>query len=273
MRFRSTLALLPTLLIACAKEAPRPPGPNVVTIVATDYAFGMPDTLPPGVTTFQLANAGAEVHHAILVKLAEGKTLADFQAAGDKTPTPDWMSFPGSPAAIEPNDTANTTTTLTPGQYVLVCFVPSPDGVPHIAKGMARPFIVAGPAPAVAAAEPVADVTVTLSDYAFTLSTPLTAGKHTIRVENAGPQLHEISLERLDDGKSIADWSAWAQAGMKGPAPAKAVGGVIGPDKGAHAFFTADLKPGKYLLSCYVPDEKDQKPHVAHGMVQEITIN
>ena len=272
MQFRSTLALLPTLLVACTKEAPQPPGPNVVTIVATDYAFGMPDTLPPGLTTLRLANTGAEVHHSVLVKLAAGKTLADFQAAAETTPTPAWMSFPGSPGAIEPNDTSNTTMVLTPGQYVLVCFIPSPDGVPHVAKGMIRPFVVAGAAPAVAAAEPQADVTVTLSDYTFTLSQPLTAGTHTIRVENAGPQLHEITLERLDDGKSITDWMAWAQGGMKGPPPAKSAGGVIGPDKGGHAFFTTELKPGKYLLACYVPDEKDQKPHVAHGMVQEIEI-
>lgn len=272
MQFRSTLALLPTLLLACAKEAPQPPGPNVVTIVATDYAFGLPDTLPPGLTTFRLANAGAEVHHAVLVKIAEGKTLADFMAAAETMPIPDWMSVPGSPAAIEPNDTSNATTMLTPGQYVLVCMVPSPDGTPHVAKGMSRTFSVAGAAPAVAAAEPVADVTVTLSDYAFAFSTPLTAGTRTIRVENAGPQLHEITVERLDDGKSMADWTAWAQGGMKGPPPAKAMGGVIGPQKGAHAFFTIDLKPGKYLVSCYVPDEKDQKPHVAHGMVQEIEI-
>ncbi len=259
-------------IMACAREAPAPPPPNVVTIVATDYAFGLSDTLPAGVTTFRLANTGAEVHHAVLIKLAEGKTLADFQAAGGKTPVPEWMSIPGSPAAIEPNDTSNTTITLTPGQYVLACFIPSPDGVPHIAKGMVRTIVVTG-APAVAAAEPAADVTMTLSDYTFALSTPLTAGTHTIRVENAGPQLHEVSLERLDDGKSIADWSAWAQGGMKGPAPAKSAGGVVGPEKGAHAFFTVDLKPGKYLLACYVPDEKDEKPHVAHGMVQEITIN
>ena len=190
MWLRNSLALLPaTLLLSCAKEAPRPPGPNIVTIVATDYAFGLPDTLPPGLTTFRLANTGAEVHHAILVKIADGKTLADFMAAAETMPIPDWMSVPGSPSAIEPNDTSNATTMLTEGQYVLVCMVPAPDGMPHVAKGMARTIVVAGAAPAVAAGEPVADVTVTMKDYGFTFSTPLTAGTHTIRVENTGPQL------------------------------------------------------------------------------------
>lgn len=273
MRTRSILPLAAVVTIAaCAREA-APPSPNVVTIVATDFAFGMPDTLPPGLTTFRLANAGAEPHHAVLFKLAEGKTLADFQAAAESPKMPEWLTMPGSPGAIMPNDTSNATTTLEPGQYVLVCYVPSPDGTAHIAKGMIKPFVVAGAAAAVAAAEPQADIVVTLSDYAFAFSTPLTAGPHTIRVENAGPQVHEITFERLDDGKSIQDYMAWGQAGMKGPPPSHPVGGLIGPTKGQHAWFTITLTPGKYLLVCYVPDENDQKPHVEHGMIQEVTIS
>lgn len=272
MRIRSLIPLLAVAAVACArKEAPAPAGPNVVTIVATDYAFAMPETLPPGLTTLRLANAGAEPHHAVLVKLGEGKTLADFQAAV-MGPTPDWMTFPGSPAAIMPNDTSNATTQLEPGQYVLACFIPSPDGAPHIAKGMVRGFVVAGAAPVAAAAEPQSDITVTLSDYTFAFSAPLTAGTHTLRIENAGPQLHEIAFARLAEGKTMADYVAWDKA-PQGPPPAVPVGGVVGPTKGSHAFTTITLTPGKYLVVCHVPDEKDQKSHTEHGMIQEIVIN
>ena len=65
---------------ACTRPAPRAGGPNVVTITATDYAFGVPDTIPAGLTTFRLANQGKELHHASLVRLGQGKTVADFQA-------------------------------------------------------------------------------------------------------------------------------------------------------------------------------------------------
>lgn len=274
MHVRSILSIvLAGAIAACGRKDAAPAGPNVVTIVATDFAFALPDTLPAGLTTLRLANAGAEPHHSVLIKLAEGKTLADFQAAAASPTTPEWMSFPGSPGAIMPNDTSNATMVLTPGQYVVACFVPSPDGTPHIAKGMVKAFVVTGPAPTVAAAEPQADITVTMSDYAFAFSTPLTAGSHTLRVENAGPQLHEVSFERLHDGKTIQDYMAWNQGGQKGPPPSSPAGGVVGPDKGSHAFFSINLTPGKYLVVCYVPDEKDQKSHVEHGMIQEITIN
>ena len=37
-------------------------------------------------------------------------------------------------------------------------------------------------------------------------------------------------------------------------------------------YFTADFAPGKYGLICFLPDAKDGKPHLAHGMVREITV-
>jgi len=257
-------------LVACAPKATPPAGPNVVTVVAIDYAFAVPDTLPAGLTTLRLANGGQEPHHMVLMRIAEGKTLADFQAMVMDTKIPDWISFPGSPGAVAPGDTSTTTQELTPGQYVMACYVSSPDGKMHVEKGMVRPLVVTGTA--AATTEPQSDVTVTLSDYAFAFSTPLTAGQHTIRVENAGPQLHEITFERLNEGKSMQDFVSWAQNGGKGPPPGKAAGGLIGPTKGQHAFLSINLKPGKYLVLCYVPDEKDGKPHLEHGMIQEITV-
>jgi hypothetical protein len=276
MRTRAVLSVVSGLAAAaCARKQAPPPaaGPNDVTILATDYAFAFPETIPAGLTTLRLVNSGKEQHHVVLMRLAEGKTLADFQAVNMEAKIPEWISFPGSPGATQPGDTTATTQNLTPGQYVMACYIPSPDGQPHIAKGMMRPFIVKGPAPATVATEPASDVTVTLSDYTFTFSTPLTAGHHVIRVENAGPQVHEITFERLADGKSMQDFVAWGSGGMKGPPPTTAAGGLIGPTKGAHGFLDITLTPGKYIVICYVPDEKDHKPHFMHGMMQEITIS
>jgi hypothetical protein len=273
MRIRAVAALVACVaLAACARKPAPPAGPNEVTVTATDYAFAVPETLPAGLTTLRLANAGTETHHLVVMRLAEGKTLADVQAMKPEEKIPEWLSFPGSPGAIAPGDTSVTTAVLTPGQYVMACYVSSPDGTPHIAKGMVRPFVVKGPAPATPAPEPQADVSVTLSDYAFTFSAPLTAGTHVLRVENAGPQIHEITFERLADGKTLQDLMTWEQSGMKGPPPTTSAGGLVGPTKGQHAYLTITLKPGKYVVVCFVPDEKDGKPHMMHGMVQEITI-
>jgi uncharacterized cupredoxin-like copper-binding protein len=263
------------LLAACTPPKPAaPPAANVVTITATDYAFAAPDTIPAGLTTFRMLNQGREPHQAVVTG-APGKTFAELEAAMLKEgPIPDWLTFPGGPGVVMSGDSSINTANVTPGNYLIVCFIPSLDGTPHVMKGMYRRLVVTpAPAGAVLAAEPKADVTVTLSDYAFATSVPLTAGTHTIRIENRGPQLHELTIERLAPGKTLADWQKWIAGGMRGTPPATSAGGFTGPDKGKVGWLTITLTPGNYLLNCYVPDAKDGKPHFTHGMVQQITIS
>src|SRR5438552_8855785 len=107
----------------------------------------MPDTIPAGLTTFRLVNQGKELHHASLVRLRDGKTVADFQAGlaaamQSHTPPPSWMTFAGGPNAVTLGDTGVATETLEPGSYVFVCWIPSLDGVPHVMKGMLHPLLV-----------------------------------------------------------------------------------------------------------------------------------
>src|SRR2546429_1054852 len=101
---------------ACTQQPPRPAGPNVVTITATDFAFSMPDTIPAGLTTFRLVNQGEELHHASLVRLGAGKSAADFQAGlaaalQSHAPPPACMAFVGGPNA----GTVGATATAPPG--------------------------------------------------------------------------------------------------------------------------------------------------------------
>ena len=273
---RVALASL-TLAVACGRPAPQAAGPNVVTITATDYAFGVPDTIPAGLTTFRLVNQGKELHHASLVRLGDGKTVPDFQAGlqaamKSHTPPPAWMGFAGGPNAVTLGDTAIATQTLEPGSYVFVCWIPSLDGVPHVMKGMLHPLVVtAGATPA---AEPATDVTIKLTDYDFQLSQPLTAGKHVLRVENAGAQAHEIVIAALAPGKTLRDFIAWEEGGEKGPLPTgEWLGGVTALDAGGHSQFTTTFAPGSYLLLCFWPDAKDGKPHLVHGMAKQISVS
>ena len=243
-------------------------------ITATDYAFSAPDTIAAGLTTFKLVNQGKEPHQAVVFG-ANDHSFEEMEAAMKVEGTvPDWLRFPAGPGVVIGGDSSNATAQIAPGNYYIVCFIPSPDGQPHVAKGMARRLLVtAAPAAAVAAAEPAADVTVMLADYSFTLSKPITAGTHTFRVENRGPQVHEVTIEQLAPGKTAADWQRWAAAGAKGMPPSRPVGGFIGPNPGSIGWFTVTLAPGRYLLTCFVPDAKDGKPHVMHGMVQELTVS
>lgn len=247
---------------------------TVVNVTATEFAFVAPDTVAAGLVTLRFVDKGQEPHQVVVMRLDSGKTMPDLQAmmADPNMKVPAWLAFPVGVSVIAPGDSGDATAVLTPGHYVMACFIAGADGTPHIMKGMVRPLEVAAsgmtPAP-----EPTTDVTITEKDYDFVFSTPLTAGTHTIRVENAGPQVHEIAINQLAPGKTIADFQTWAAGGMKGPPPAKPFGGVTGPDVGGHQFFTATFTPGKYVLVCFVPDKGDGKPHFMHGMVKEVTVS
>lgn len=279
MSYRPTVVVL--ALAAAAACAPRAPdrGATLVTFTATEYKFQGPDTLAAGLTTLRLVNQGKELHHASLFKLAEGKTLTDFQAAmadvmSGKAPPPAWVSYAGGPNAIDPGDSSTMTEVLDPGHYLVLCMIPGEDGQPHVMKGMLHPLVVMGTAPAPAPALPAADVTVKLSDYDFVFDKPLTAGAHVVRVDNTGPQAHEIVVAELAPGKTAADFVKWETGGEKGPLPANRwLGGVAGIDSGKSATFTVTLKPGNYLVICFWPDAKDGKPHLVHGMIKQITVS
>lgn len=254
-----------------ASPAASAPAANVVTITATNYKFDAPASIPAGLTTIRLVDQ-VGLHHATLLRLTDGKTVADLGKALQKPgPLPPWAIPSGGPNPAHPNGgVAEVTEMLIPGNYAIICFIPDADGAPHFVKGMLSPLTVT-PASTASAAEPVADVVVTMSDYSYKFSTPLTAGKHVIRIDNAGPQMHELFLARLAPGKTVGDLATWVDK-QAGPPPAEPMGGVSMLPPGGQAFVPVDLTPGQYGIFCFEPDAKDGKPHVAHGMMQQITV-
>jgi hypothetical protein len=263
-------AAAPTPAPAAAAAAAA--APNMVTFTAKEYSFDGPDTIPAGLTMFHLTDAGKEMHHLQVIKLDQGKTFTDLQAALKAGgPPPAWMIPYGGVNPPAPGATTTAMQVMEPGNYAVVCFVEGADHVPHLAKGMARPLTVTA-SPNANMTEPTADVTLTLNDYSFTLSKPLAAGKQLIKVENAAAQSHEVVLVQLAPGKTIEDVGKWV-TDMKGPPPGKPIGGIPGFPKGKNAFFEATLEPGDYGMICFVPDAKDGKPHFTHGMMKQFKVS
>ena len=292
MRKTAALPMLAmvALLAACQKEAPKAdsakvtqaaapasrgkfdPTTHTATIYAKDFAFETPDTISAGLTNFHLVNEGPNLHHVQIVRLDSGKTANDLGAAmKNPGPPPAWAVFVGGPNAPDAGSQSDATFDVAPGNYAVLCLIDIPDKTPHFAKGMLKALTVV-PASGPAMAAPNADVTITLADYNFTIKGPLTAGKHTIRVDNAGPQLHEIEIIRLADGKTMKDLGAWMKT-MQGPPPANAIGGVVALVPKTGGFVTVDLKPGNYVAICFLPDAKDGKAHMEHGMTKEFKVN
>jgi hypothetical protein len=237
-------------------------------LMAQEFSFDAPDTVPAGYTRISVMNHGAEPHHAVLVRLDSGHVAGELLDAFAKNRVPAWAVFVGGPNASD-RGSPDVAVDLQPGDYVVLCLIPSPDGTPHFAKGMVKSLTVVDRQAVTSA--PEADLTITLTDYAFEASVPLTAGRHVIRVENTASQPHELVIVQLEPGKTLDDFAAWA-AKPQGPAPGKLVGGTTPQSTGVVNYLTVDFAPGEYGFLCFVPDTKDGKPHVAHGMVRQFTI-
>jgi hypothetical protein len=258
-------------LAACAPKA-GPAVPQHVVFTATEFSFTGPDSIAPGVTTIRLVNAGQQDHHLILGQLAPGKTMADLvafaQANADAEPP--FLKWRGGANGVAHGDSTGSTTDLPAGNYVLICFLPDPtDGKPHIVKGMMRPLTVAGPRHE--APVPVAMGEIRLKDFTF-VTPPLTAGTHTFRIVNDGPQTHEVQLVRLAEGVTGQQFMAAMAPGSTTPPPGVMVGGPGALSSGLEDFWTVTITPGTYLMVCFVPDTATGAPHVAKGMVHEFTV-
>lgn len=265
VNFSGEQALLPS-----AAHAETTAGPNVVKVVAREFQYKMPDILPAGPTLFHFTNDGTQLHHMTLVKLEQGKTLADFTAL-PPGPPPAWAVLMGGPNTPMPKGGQDEDIVdLSPGNYAVICVIPDSDGKPHMMKGMAKALTVT---PSTEERNmPASDLTLTLTNYEFTFSTPPTAGRHVIRVVNDGSQPHEAVLFSLAEGKTGEDIATWVSTGMQGPPPGAPVTGISAEAPGKANTLLLDLNPGRYALLCFMPDAKDGKMHVAHGMIYNFKV-
>ena len=264
-------------LVATSTGAARSAKPNVVTVVATDFAFDMPLSIPAGLTTFELKNRGKWQHHLSIVRLDSGKTAADGLAALIKAGRglrPAWMHSIGGPNAPMPGEDANATLVLEPGSYLAYCEIPAPDPARHYTKGMVKGFVVTPPSHA--GALPASDLSIDLVDYDFVLSRELTRGHHVILVSNSSAQPHMLVIRRFPignpAGQAANDLVAWAADPKGRLGPGEAVGGVTEIAPGSRVVFDRDFRAGMYLLICFSTDITDGKPHFRHGMQKEIIV-
>lgn len=256
-----------------ADDGPVAAAPKEVVVRTRDYTFEAPDTISSGPTTIRLVNDGPDFHHVWLVRLESGRTVGDLVSlltSGEEA-MPDWaVDFGGPNTPGAPGESTVATIDLKPGDYVMICVIPAPDGQLHVMKGMFRPLVVV-PGDGPTAAMPAADLVMTLDDYSFETDRPITPGHHTIRVENVASQAHEVVIVRLQRGRTAGDFLSWVMT-REGVAPGKPVGGVTGLAPGVENVITIDFQPGEYALLCFVPDAGDGQPHVAHGMVKQFRI-
>jgi hypothetical protein len=128
------------------EQSPSPDDTGPPVYVADEFSFDGPDTIPAGETTIGLKNGGKQPHQLLLIELLRGKTLNDVMAVLEEDPNappPSWVRVIRKRAFAKPGKTDELKTELTPGSYLLLCFIPDKQSKkPHALLGMVKPVTV-----------------------------------------------------------------------------------------------------------------------------------
>jgi hypothetical protein len=120
-------------------------GSGEATYVATEFAFEGPDALPAGEVTVTMDNQGKQVHELALGELLDGKTMDDVHALlkkGMPKKPPAWFREVSGTGA-KPGEVGEMDVELTPGNYIMLCFVPDKASkTPHVMLGMMKEVTV-----------------------------------------------------------------------------------------------------------------------------------
>ncbi len=257
-----------------------------VSVVAREYAFEAPDTIPSGWTTLDFANHGQEPHFMMLTELPDGRTAEDYlrevgaafdsawaalQAGASKADAgamigrllPAWYGgarVMGGPGLVSPGASVRTTLDLKPGTYVMECYVKTADGRFHTGLGMLHQLTVTDSASG--ASPPKGDLALTLANDRLDGPASVTAGQHTVAVHFAeqpavglGNDVHVARLDSTTSLDTVTRWMDWMNVdGLRSPAPVPFLGGTHEMPAGDTAYFTLDLSPGRYA---WVPEAGD----------------
>lgn len=118
-----------------------------------------------------------------------------------------------------------------------------------------------------------AEVTFTATDFAFAGPDSIPPGFTTVHLANNGHQDHHLMLGRLDDGKTLQDLIAFAQAHPGAEPPFMSWHGAanaVGPSLSTAG--TVDLPAGHYVAICFMPDPMDGRDHLSKGMIKELVV-
>lgn len=248
--------LLVLFLAACGGHT----GTETVHVEGSEYAYVMPQSIEGGVVAMEFANVGEEPHEYAMGRLRPGKTLDDFRnelnSGGDEEPTSS-VDVGGVPL-LSPGEQVTITRSLQPGTYVLICFVPAPDGKTHFEHGMIGSFEVEGDS---GEELPEPDATIVAHEDRYDVP-ELGSGTQVVELRNAASAPREFNLLRLNSGKTIADAQKWFDSGANGPAPLAFLGAMQSISPGTSVFLTLDFEPGGH----YVLAEEE------HGFRAEFTV-
>ena len=274
----------------------------VVNVEAMDHAFDVdaPNELPSGWVTFILNNQMAnEMHEISMVELPDGVThedyLTDYMIAWEtllleyqeglversgisdrvNEMLPAWsdgIRYVTARGLASPGRTAERTVYLEPGNYLLVCWLKTEEGIIHIMRGMHWEFTVREDTADSPVPNP--ESRITLHENEIEVDWEPETGKHAFALEiNRYPtgqffhnNVHLVRLEEGTDLDEVNEWMDWYKVGgLRSPSPGEFLGGFEVERVADTAYFSLNItEPGDYAWVVFVSQ--------GHGLHKRFTV-
>ncbi len=241
--------------------------PATLEIVASGSpktpAYQVSGELQAGLTEITLSNQTDGEFDGQLV-LVEGDhddkaVIAQLRNAFASKPVDDWFRAQGGVGPIPAGETHSVTQVLEPGNYYVLGGQDAPNDPAS--------FALAGEG---GGELPEATNTVAASDYEFTGAPK--AGEPVTFV-NEGEQWHHFIGAPIKGDASLDEVETFFKT-EKGKPPvdfANAVDTTV-MDGGVSQTLDEGLEAGRYAFVCFIADRQGGPPHVAKGMISEITV-
>jgi hypothetical protein len=259
---------------------------NVIEVIAKDFIFTVDSVIPSGWSTFKMKNVGLMEHFFFMTKLPDTITFDDYvnqvgMAFGkswnaykdgqvDKNGAygilganlPTWYANAkamGGIGIISGGQTGITTMKLTPGNYVMECYIKAANGQFHSELGMINPITVSNEVTKML--PPKANVKISLTNNSIEIKGDVVVGNNIFAVHfNEHPEVglgNDIHLIKMDENTNMDDVSFWMDwlniGGLTPPAPAIFLGGAHEMPVGYIAYFNCNLEPGDYSFIAETP--------------------
>lgn len=260
-----------------------------VIITSEGMSFDAPEEIKSGWNTFRYENGTGHPHFFVIEKLPEGKTVEDskrevvpiFQEGMDLIGAgypeealavfyslPSWyweVVLQGGPGLVSPGMSTESTVYMTPGNYVIECYVKTGNGVFHSSLGMIAGIHVSEETSQTREPQSTLDINIS-STSGIQIKSDIRPGQHVVSVHFEdqvvhehflGHDLHLVKLSPDADINALNAWMNWSDPNQfKTPAPGgvEFLGGMQELPAGNTGYFTTVLKPGSYAFISEVPD-------------------
>ena len=289
------LTILMVVFFSCKSDKKEPPivndiieisTDNIIDVVAKDFTFQVDSIIPSGWSTFRMKNTGMMEHFFFLTKLPDTITFNDYVYGVGAAFGKSWNAYKdgkvdkggaygilganlpawyanatsmGGIGMISGGQVGITTMKLTPGNYVMECYIKAANGQFHSELGMINPITVTNEATKMEPPQPNAEVF--LMNETMELKGELLKGDNILAVNfkehpavGLGNDIHLIKVDENTNMDDVTFWMDWLNiGGLTSPGPAIFMGGAHEMPVGYIAYFNFNLESGIYALVAETP--------------------